>query len=244
MLMRHRLLLCLIALTCAIVTAPSMAQADLRTPLLPPCTVAGTLTLSPPPPFSNVASSASAGFTIPLHAGETFTATLTTGPGVDCTHFGVTTHFCDWWIVDASRSGSVRVLRFAGETSQTALLDVSASSAGTFTLDVGQSAPLQVGIGPMRGPSRAKRKRAFWVDTKLSDYNGFITPVRFMIDRKVHGRWRGYSSILGNGDSPGESWHYYAKLRLPRGTFRVRARFRDAAHPTALYNRWKTITVR
>ena len=241
--MRVRVL-CMIAIIWAAVVMQSAALAGVWTPLVPPCSVSGTLTLSPPPPFSSASPSAFAGFTIPLRAGETLTATLTTGPGVMGTDLRVTTERSDYSIVAASDAGSVRVLSFSGETSQTVLLMISSSAPGTFTLDVGESAPLYVRLGALHAPGRPKRKRAFWVDARLSDYNGFTSPVRFMIDRKVHGHWRGYSSALGDGDSPGESWHYYAKLRLPRGTFRVCARFKDAAHPVALYDRWKTIIVK
>jgi hypothetical protein len=242
--MRHRSGVCVIALVCALAVPPSVALADVWTPVVPPCSLEGTLTLSPPPTYSTLPPSAFAGFAVQLYPGRSFTATLTTGPGVAGTDFRVTTRDSDYSIVADAQTGTVRTLSFAGQTPQTALLMISSSAPGTFTLDLGETPPLRVCLGALHAPGRAKRRRAFWVDAKLSDYNGFTSPVRFMIDRKVRGRWRGYSSALGQGDSTGESWHYFAKLRLQRGTFRVRARFKDAAHPSAQYNGWKTIVVK
>jgi len=73
-------------------------------------------------------------------------------------------------------------------------------------------------------------------------YDGFIMPIHYLFERKVHGKWVGFSSVAPHDvDSLYDDDCAWAGAKLPRGTFRVRAKFQDAAHPKPAYNKWKTI---
>jgi hypothetical protein len=233
----------LVVALCGVAISPGTALADGVT-LTPPCSVPGTLTLTPAPYGTDLEPICFAGFKVALHAGESLVATLTTGPGVTGTDFRVTSNIGDYFFIADASPTSVTVLPFAGATTQTAWLTVYSSTPGTFTLDLGEAEPFKVSIGAMRAPKTAKRKRRFSVSASLADYNGFVTPIRFVLDRKVRGKWRPYSSAAAHDAFDIKSWTYESRLRLPRGTFRIRARFKDAAHPVAQYNRWKTIVVK
>jgi hypothetical protein len=134
---------------------------------------------------------------------------------------------------------------------------VLAGSAGsTFTIDIATSTPVPYSLVGLAVPKSAKHSKSFKVSVVVTPaYNAFSwPPVRFVIDRKVGSTFRGFSSVSGRNPYP----YYYAmymqptsgptkvvgSMRLPRGTYRIRASFRDAAHPTAIYGLPKTVVVK
>jgi hypothetical protein len=70
--------------------------------------------------------------------------------------------------------------------------------------------------------------------------------MRFYLQRKSGGKWRTYGASKAGKLVAGSASYstFYASYKLPRGTYRVRAGFRDAAHPTTKYNRYKSVRVR
>ena len=121
------------------------------------------------------------------------------------------------------------------------------STSATLTLDTQLVAPVRYRVASLKAPKSAKHAKPFWVTARLApnSYDSFGMPLRFYFERKSHGKWKPFSSkapwIDDNLD-----FHYSVGVRtkLPRGTFRVRCRFMDAAHPTPVYTSWRAMTVR
>ena len=225
---------------CASMLLCGMAVAD-PVELWPPCSYAGTLTLVP-----GYAAWCADGFDVHMHAGQTMVATISTSPSVTDVHLYSGLDGGDYSLEASQDSTSVQTIEFASWGTGTFTLLLDTSAPGTYTIDVAAVPAPAFHLGTMHAPKSVSRKTPFIVWTTLSDYDALGIPVRFMFDRRVRGRWRPFSScgaIDIISDTP-PWWHYAGYPRLPRGTFRVRARFRDPAHPVAQYGRWKTITVR
>ena len=115
---------------------------------------------------------------------------------------------------------------------------------GTFTLDAAVVPSVSFTLSKMSAPSKVKRKKYFKVGATLSGHTDqFNVPVRFVFQRRSRGRWRTYKTLKpfwSTAYDP-ERYPYRVTLKLPKGTFRVRASFADAAHPKAKYNAWKEV---
>jgi hypothetical protein len=101
----------------------------------------------------------------------------------------------------------------------------------------------------MYTPSSARHGRYFSVSAKtFPAYNSLRSPIKFVVERKSGKRWKAYGTAAGKFTSEflsGTSSKSTARLKLAKkGTYRVRARFADAAHPVAKYSTWRTVKVK
>jgi hypothetical protein len=123
---------------------------------------------------------------------------------------------------------------------------VWASAPGTYTVGAQERAAVSYKMSALTVPKTAKKSKSFSVSVRLSpDYDAILTPVRFYVERKSGSKWKKYKSF--STSITGGSVYYTkfsAKLKLPRGSFRVRARFADAAHPSVKYSSWKSVKVK
>ena len=233
--------LLLAAIACGALT-PAAALAT-WVDLTPPCSFVGTLTA---PAGSTPAPSCFYGFDMHVRAGQTVVATLTTSPQVHDVLFETGLDGGDYNLVSSEATPGVWVLQFAALWNDPLGILLYSSTPGTFTLDVGDIPAPAFRLGAMNAPTRAKRNKEFPVSTTLSDYNALGVPITFKVERRVKGRLRYYRTFYAyDFIRDTRPWFGYGSyLRLPRGVYRVRARFSDPAHLVPQYSKWKTITVR
>ena len=136
------------------------------------------------------------------------------------------------------------------ESSATCYLGFASAAPATITVSVAQVSAIDVAFTRMWAPARASHKKAFGVSARLSTYNGFASPVRFIIERRRAGMWHAFSSV-GSARTEGgdlsfgpEPWLFEQSLKLHKGAYRIYARFHDAAHASILRTRPMSVTVR
>ena len=196
-------------------------------------------------------------YVLHLRSGQTITATCTVAPSGES--FEMSTFMVSgnsWRIVSKPATAGVQILTVSGTSALgTALLHLFGSAGATYTLDVADASPTVFAFAGSHAPSTAKRRAYLAVSTHLLPaYDSYFSPVRFLIDRKTPHGWLGYSSV----PAALPDWRDYsfesrydpartkltAHLKLPRGTYRMRARLVDPAHPTPLYGDYRTVVVR
>ena len=216
--------------------APVVAQAYGDWPnVVVPFSVAGTLT----------APSYFWGCELHLHRAQSIVATLSTSSGLVKVDFRASSPQTPYFLL-GDPTASPQVLPVSGDSSETCWLMITASKPGTFTLGVANASPLKAKLRGITARKTVHRGRRFRVQTSLSDYDGFWSPIRFFVERRRHNKWKAYRSARGDdvfGKNDMGDWHYDTFFKLPRGKYRVRARIRDAAHPKATFDRWQTIKV-
>ena len=237
-----RLVTLLLAVLACGVLAPAAALAT-WVDLTPPCSFAGTLTV---PAGATPAQGCFYGFDMHMRAGQTVVATLTTSPDVHDVLFETGLDGGDYNLLSNEATPGVWVLQFSALSSNPLGILLYSSTPGTFTLDVGNVQAPDFRVGSMHAPKRARRNKGFVVWTTLSDYNALGVPISFKVERRVKGRLRYYRTFYAyDFIRDTRPWFGYGSyLHLPRGIFRVRARFSDPAHRVPQYSGWKTITVR
>ncbi len=153
-------------------------------------------------------------------------------------------------IVESTKDASGTV-HFSYMATKTGMYNIyfGSSSVGTVTLSPAKVAPVSFKLGSLLAGSKQKANKSFNVSTKIYPrYNGSRMPIKFYIQKKKSGKWRSYASksgtILVLATPPTTYTKVQASLSLPRGTYRIRAKFADAAHPKAKYNSYKTVYVK
>jgi len=124
-------------------------------------------------------------------------------------------------------------------------VNVWSSNPGTFTLSAAEAAPVPYPMSSFKVPATAKKNKKFTVSVVVKpDYDGFVTPVRFYIERKSGSKYKPYGYVNAPEVDGTSDWSKFAAtFKLPKGTFHIRARFTDAVHPATYTKGWKTITV-
>ena len=216
---------------------------DTAVPLTVGAITAGTLLSTPdaPAPYSLV-------YSIHLTRGQTIlvaytTSTVITKPEIhDYPSF-----LADFWLGSDTISPTVqKSWVLAPKTATYYLVMLGHSTPGTFTIDAENVPAISYSLSKLTAPAKAKKKTAFKVrSTLIGEFDEFNIPVTFIVERKKNGKFKPFNKIKGT-PSDGDTSHvpFFAKLSLPRGTFRVHAQFTDAAHPKPLNAKTKTITVR
>lgn len=186
-------------------------------------------------------------YSFTMTAGQTINVTATLPPVGDM-DFRFRSHafVYDWGLRSDPFDSTHRQLAIMAPRAAKYELEVFASAPGTFSIEATTIPPVTTTLSSFWVPKSAKKKRSFTVSVKaVPDYDSLFSPIRFYIERRSHGIWKkyGYSKgLLADG-----SWLYQrfaAKLKLPKGKFRVRARFTDAAHPNPLRTVWKQVEVK
>ena len=100
----------------------------------------------------------------------------------------------------------------------------------------------------MDAPKYAVRNHWFKLAATLNGtFDQLAGPVTIVVQRKVGRWWRAYRTmkpIFNIRDADyAAAVPMRVNLRLPKGTFRTRAVFSDAAHRKAQYNAWRTVTI-
>ena len=97
----------------------------------------------------------------------------------------------------------------------------------------------------MRVPSAAKRNKPFTVSADLVPaYSWPTAPVTFYVQRKSGRTYKPYRSKVALMGAGSTSTRCSASFALPKGTFRIRAKFLDAAHRKGVTNKFKAVQVK
>ena len=127
------------------------------------------------------------------------------------------------------------------------------TTPATFTVvPTVQAAPpvtpaIKYSLTTFSAPSKVKKKKSFALSVKVwPGYGGSVSPVKFIFQQKVGKKWKSVSwGTISSKVAAGTSSYtrYAGSAKLPKGTFRVRAKFADATH-SAIYTGYKTITAK
>jgi hypothetical protein len=128
----------------------------------------------------------------------------------------------------------------------------SGSIGTTYTIEIGLPTRTATrfsvaGVGLHGGvASRAPFRVTTRVWPGYDGFHGLGGPVRFVIERRRHGVWRPFSSADGNmlARWNSASTPVVGHLKLPAGTYRIRARLIDATHRRGIYGPPRVVVVR
>ncbi|MDR3685496.1 MAG: hypothetical protein P4L93_00830 [Coriobacteriia bacterium] len=188
-------------------------------------------------------------YSVNLTAGQTIAATYTVSPAITDPDVLAWASFRTdvAWLGSAWISPTSRVTHLLAPKSGTYYLGVfGRSTPGTFTIDTSLAPPIEYTLSKMVAPSRAKKTRSFKVSsTLIGQFDEFNVPVSFLVMRKSGRLFKPYRTVKATLASRTDGRHtlFSARLKLPKGTYQVRARFLDAAHSVPLKNLPRTVTV-
>jgi len=232
------------ALTCVLLATPALAWASNTRDLALPGSAVGTVSADPWDPTV---------FRMVVTLGRSVQATVTSGE---------TSAPLNLW-VGPSKPGlfsflqpgavtvspGVQVIRFTASLETTSFgLCVWGTPDATFTVDVGQVPTKKIYFTKISVPRSGRKHRWIWVSATLRPgYFGFEQGLRFMVRRKVGSKWVAFSmkgGFMPVTDIRTRSIVVPGALVLPKGTYRVRARFIDGMHPGGMYSASRKIVVR
>jgi hypothetical protein len=183
---------------------------------------------------------------VELSKGNSFSATFTPSPaliGQKAIVLARTSSYRD--VVSSLDASGVAHLTFMAPA--TGMYNVylgTQALPGTFTVTPAKVSATKFSLGSMSVPS-AKHGKSFTVAMTMKPrYNGPTSPVKFYIQRKVNGHYKSYTYHTASFYTKTTYSKFTKKFTLPKGTFRVHARFADAAHTSPKYNSYKTFTVK
>lgn len=189
-------------------------------------------------------------YSVNLTAGQTLAATYTVAPAVthpDALAWAPFRTDVAWlgsaWLTPISRATYV----LAPKTGTYYLGVFGQSTPGTFTVDTALVTRFEYTLSRITAPSRAKRNKSFKVSsTLIGQFDELNVPVSFVVTRKSGHVFKPYKTLKATLVSRSDASHalFSKSLSLPKGTYRVRARFLDAAHSTPLDNVPRTVTVK
>jgi hypothetical protein len=189
-------------------------------------------------------------YSLNLTAGQTVAATYTVSPTVTSPDILAWAAFRSdvAWLGSAWISPVSRVTYLLAPKTGTYYLGAfGQSTPGTFTVDAAVVPRFEYTLSKITAPSSAKKTRSFKVSTTLiGQFDQLNVPVSFLLTRKSGRSFKPYRTVKATltRRSDGQHTVFSASLKLPKGTYQVRARFLDAAHSTPLKNLPRTVTVK
>lgn len=186
-------------------------------------------------------------YLIPLTKGKTYTFTYTT-PANDNYAAVMSPTFSPAGMIFSDSVGfGVERITFMAPASMSYLLSVAADQVETFTVSGATVPSVACNLSSFSVPSSKKKAKSFPVSVAVSPrYNSLGSPITFEIQRKVGKRWKKYSTAKSSigGLAPSYS-KFSASIKIKaKGSFRIRAKFADAAHVAAKYTKYKTIKIK
>jgi hypothetical protein len=192
-------------------------------------------------------------YLVPVVKGQTVAFTSTVPPEDDDSYMSLYAPFDTPLDVDSKPLGDgAQQLTFMAPRTADYTLTIYGSEVETFSLSGAIVATQKYKMTSLSVPG-GKKGRSFTASVKVWPvYNSLLSPVRFKVQRKVGKKWRAHSTVMGTIPGSDSTYSFAlpyskfsAKMRIKRtGTFRIRAKFADAAHSKATFTGWKTIKVR
>jgi hypothetical protein len=131
---------------------------------------------------------------------------------------------------------------------RTALYDLTpvGSSTETYSIEATVVPPVRFSLSSFAVPAKVKKNKAFGVSVRVyPDYDGFFPPITFEVQRKSHvfKKYKKFgSNFMGTESDPYTV--FVQKLKLPAGTYQVRATFSDASGTIVAPTKWKHFVVK
>jgi hypothetical protein len=191
-------------------------------------------------------------YDVHLLAGQTVAATCTLAPSVAAARLvAIWPNYPEVTAIpSAPASSSLCAVRFqAPEVGEYELAVLGESAPGTFTIETALVPSSTYLLSSITVPKTVRAGRFFKVSTTLQSdnvFDEFSVPVRFVVQRKSGRWWRSYLTVVADAkpDFSSRRLAVWSSIRLPKGAYRIRARFSDAAHPKATFNPWEVLRVR
>jgi len=186
-------------------------------------------------------------YEVPLTAGQTIEVTSTATAANAYTWAWSAGVHDPYEVFSWPVSPGVQRLRFMAPRTGSYFIAVLGATAGDFTVGATTIPTMPFALKSMVAKKRVKARRTFKVSASVAPgYNSGASPIRFYLQRRANGKWKAYGTSKAGKLSVAASGYskYYASYKLPKGTFRVHAGFRDVAHPAVKYNSYKTFKVR
>jgi hypothetical protein len=117
----------------------------------------------------------------------------------------------------------------------------------SFTVDAAYAPATKFKMTRLTVPKSARHNRKFNVSVKvLPRYNSLGSPIKFQIQRKSGRRWRTYATARSEMTVLAQGYTKFGtSLKIKRkSTYRIRARFSDAAHARYKYTGYKAIKIK
>ena len=216
-----------------------------------PSTVSGTLNLVPASGEDEAYGMYA--YSVHLTKGQTLAATLSVDPSVTYPYLDacsdnvkITTDQYS----DPVPGSYLQRLRLLAPATGTYYVVAYADNAGPYSIDAAIVPAVYYKLSSMTVPKAGtpRKNKAFTVSASVApDYDGLTSPMTFYVQRYLNKKWRTYGAAHAGVLAPGgtvSKTPFKTSLKLPAGTFRVRARFMDAGHPSAKYTAWKTVKVK
>jgi len=189
-------------------------------------------------------------YAVTLTKGQTIAATITADPAESITLSAWSDEYFGGVVSDYVQPG-VDSLSFMAPASGVYFLEADnffTSTLSTFSVDASIVETRTFALGSLVVPASAKVKHSFTVSARLTPmYNGITTPVRFYVEKKAsNGKYKSYTAKTANrlSNDSGVYSKYSYKFKLSKkGTYKIRARFTDAAH-SAVYTSRQTIKIK
>jgi hypothetical protein len=226
-------------LVCAITAAPAMAVTG-ATPQ-----EAALLALNGPPLTADLATETIPGngtywLNLVIPAGQTVRITQTPGVGV--------VNMKSMFISPSDRPAFIpftTTVDFIAARTDTYTVNLTASSLGTFTVQAVTIPAQKFSLTGLSVPSKAKKNKKFGISVRLSPlYSGYHPTVVFVVERRS-GKFKPYTTVKSVwGYTKATYEPFSGTVKLPKGTFRIRAKFTDAAHKTPTYSAYKQVVVK
>jgi hypothetical protein len=188
-------------------------------------------------------------YTVPLAAGQTVVTTMTANVGVAEPFYLVNPLGFTGPISMGSDyvSASVQRVTLMAPTAGLYAFTMFGDNVGDFKLEIATSTPVAFALSKVSVSTPVKKKKAFTLsETIRPEYDSFLTPVKFYIERWNGKKCKAYTSASVNsmGGTVTYSKFKATKAKLSKaGKYRVRAKFSDAAHPVQ-YTGYTKFTVK
>lgn len=124
---------------------------------------------------------------------------------------------------------------------------LGSSTPGTFTAGPLLIPAINYAVKPMTAPAKAKPYTWFSVAVAVTPaYDGPTSPIKFVLQKKNTAGVYKYYATKNSVVSAAKPTYttFRTSLKLAKGTYRVKAAFKDAAHATTKYNAYKTFYVK
>jgi hypothetical protein len=154
-----------------------------------------------------------------LSSGNTLRANFTALPGLVNLKVLVLPFASGYDYVQSVKvSTDVARLTFMAPVSGMYTIYAAASSTGTFTVAPSIVPRVSYSLSGFTVPLSLKKGRAFDASVKVNPaYDGPLSPIKFVIERKVSGKWKAYSTTTAHVYSNQSTYtKYHASLKISR----------------------------
>ena len=186
-------------------------------------------------------------FRVELNAGNTLKADFTSVSGASNPKVIVISDPSGYRFVESSATASGARLMFMAPVHGMYTLYVGTDTTGTISVLPNLVGAVKYSLQSFSAPSTVKKSKTISLSVKVAPgYDGPLSPISFVIQRRVSGTWKSYKTVGSHFyDGSSTFTQYKDSTSVSKtGTFRVRAKFDDPAPGNLHYTSYKTFTVK